>query len=218
MRRMPTLFAVVCVTMTAFAIPPTEAAAANLIVNPSNEEDLVGGEIPGWTEVVGSNWRKRTNNPPPFDGQAYFFAGPGSEAELAQVVDVSAFAASIDSGIQEFAFEGYVRTFPQSPSDLARIILEYRDLGDSILESFDSGEIANTTAWQLVADTRIAPVATRSINIRLISRRRAGTNNDGYFDALSLTPRAAIPEPSSFAMLSVGVIGLLGIQCRRRRG
>ena len=66
-----------------------QPAYATLITNGSNEDALVGGEIPGWTEVVGTNWTQRGSSPPPFDGNFYFFAGNGATAELAQLIDVS---------------------------------------------------------------------------------------------------------------------------------
>ena len=137
--------------------------------------------------MLSTSWTKRTTNPDPYEGAAYFFAGATANAELSQTVDVSAFDAVIDSGTQQFTFEGYVCSYKQSPVDSSRIVLEYLDAGQTvILASFDSGEIKNTNSWQLVSDNRFAPVNTRWIRIRLISTRYSGSNNDGYFDALSL--------------------------------
>lgn len=168
-------------------LPPNDIYTGNLILNPSCEDVLVGGEIPYWTEVLSTSWSQRAANPSPHDGSAYFFAGTEANAELSQMVDVSTRASAIDSGTQAFIFEGYVRSYSQSPADSSRIVLEYLDATQTvILDSFDTGEIINTSSWELVSDNRYAPVNTRWIRIRLISRRYNGTNNDGYFDALSL--------------------------------
>ncbi|MCF7996474.1 MAG: hypothetical protein K9L32_07805 [Chromatiaceae bacterium] len=183
------------------------SALANLIVNPGNEDPLVGGEISGWTEVIGSNWTQRSSNPAPFEGNNYFFAGVGALGELAQSIDVSAYSASIDSGLQNFFFEGYVRSFNQSPTDTTQIIVEFLDISSVALDSFDSGPFSNTSSWHLVADSRFAPALTRSISIRLISDRNSGSNNDGYFDALSLTT-STVPLPSPIALFAVGLIAL----------
>ena len=33
--------------------------SSNLILNPGNEAPLVGGEITGWQEIIGSDWKQR---------------------------------------------------------------------------------------------------------------------------------------------------------------
>ncbi len=188
-------------------------ADMNLLVNPGNEMALVGGEIPGWTEVVGSTWTQRGADPAPFEGSCYFFAGANATATLAQVVDVSAFATGIDAGVQAFDFEGYVRSWPQNPADAARILVEYRDAEDGVLNSFDSGNIMSVGVWQLVSDTRMAPVGTRDIYVQLISTRRQGANNDGYFDALSLETHV-VPVPAAVLLGGIG-LSVAGRRLRR---
>jgi hypothetical protein len=166
--------------------------AQNLILNPGCEDSLVNGEIPNWIEVIGSNWTQRTAGPDPYEGLAYFFPGVASVAELQQDVDVSFYKTTIDDSTQPFIFEGYVRAYAQSPADQSRIILEFLDtLKTTKIDSFDSGNYSNTTEWVQITDTTIAPPQTRYIRIRLISTRRNGSNNDGYYDALSLI--AAVP-------------------------
>ncbi len=161
----------------------------NLIANPGCEDTLVSGEIPYWTEILGSNWTQRSSNPFPFEGGAYFFPGVASVAELQQEVDVSNYSSFIDAGVQQFIFEGYVRSYNQSPADETQIILEYLDSAKSVkLDSIDLGKHSNTSDWKLISDSTIAPTNTRYIRIRLISTRHAGSNNDGYYDALSLIP------------------------------
>ena len=54
------------------------------------------------------------------------------------------------------------------------------------LDSIDLGEYYNTSEWVQVTDTTLAPIGTRFIRIRLISTRYNGSNNDGYYDGLSL--------------------------------
>jgi len=166
----------------------SQITAQNLILNPGCEESLINGEIPYWIEAVGTNWTQRANgNPPTFEGDYMFFPGVASSAELQQDVNVSNIAQSIDSNNVVFNFEGYVRAFSQSPPDLSRIILEYLDsLKTAKLDSFDSGNYSNTSEWVQITDTTLAPAGTRFIRIRLISTLRAGTNNDGYYDGLSL--------------------------------
>ncbi len=86
----------------------------------------------------------------------------------------------------------YVRNF--NGNDLSRIVVEYRDAANtSVLDSYDSGNVDNFGSWLLLSDTRNAPSGTRHIRIRLISTRVSGSNNDGYYDNLSLTTNQVLP-------------------------
>ncbi|MGH9461458.1 MAG: PKD domain-containing protein, partial [Vicinamibacteria bacterium] len=159
----------------------------NLLANPGNELPLVHGEIFGWDEVQGTEWTQRSESPDPHAGDHYFYAGNVSLGELKQDVDVRVLRASIDAGAQEFRFNGYVRSFPTGAADTARVVLEYRDEDNTdVLDVFDSGPIGSQGAWQRVTDSRVAPVGTGFIRVRLIARRQSGASNDGYFDSLHL--------------------------------
>lgn len=174
------------------AFAPFSAVTQNMVLNPSAEADPASN---GWTEASGFQWTRRaTGNPPSYEGSYMFFAGPvGGEVELYQDIDVSAYATTIDNETQLFKFEDYVRSFSQSPVDQTKVIVEYRSAAGLVLSSFNSGYGSNTSAWLLVTDTRIAPATTRTIRIRLFSKRNSGTNNDGYHDAISLEPLAPLP-------------------------
>lgn len=204
---------ILCVTPVD-ANPLTAASEVNyptrttleLVQNGGCEMPLEGGEIPGWMEIVGSNWTQRTANPSPYEGSNYFFAGAGASAELIQDVDVTEHAALIDAGTKQFSFSAWVRSWDQAPADISQIILEYLNHDkSSVLATFDLGQDSNTTTWTEKLHSANAPVGTRYIRIRLISIRRSGTNNDGYFDAVSIT--TDIPDvmaPSELEILIQG--------------
>ncbi len=167
----------------------------NLLANASNELRPVDGELSGWTPLVGTAaWQRRFAPPAPVDGEATFFPGVQEFAELWQDVDVGAYATLIAGGDQTFAFEGYVRTFEESPSDVAQIVVEYRDAANQVvLASFDSGQITSVDEWQRVEDVRAAPAGTGWIRVRLLATRFTEGDNDAYFDALSFSSlRAAV--------------------------
>jgi hypothetical protein len=175
--------------------------SANLILNPGNDEPLVGGEIPHWEEIVGTGWTQGLDSPQA--GIAKFKAGNADLVELHQEVDVSAWAPLIDAGLQVFAFSGYVMSFAQTPTDTTRIRVEYRPYAGAPLATFDTGQVAYTE-WQEFADTRTAPAGTRIIRIRLTAQKNNGTVNDGYFDSFSLI---ALP----WVNLGGGLAGSSGI-------
>src|SRR5688500_794619 len=105
------LLVVQCVIM--FLLVPATASAqssgTNLLQNGGNDLPLVGGEIPGWTEVQGAGWTQRSANPPPHSGPNYFFAGTAGVAELLQDVDLTQFSAEIEARAVAFEFRGLDR-------------------------------------------------------------------------------------------------------------
>lgn len=138
------------------ANPLTAASESNslvrttleLVQNGGCEMPLVGGEIPEWMEVVGSNWTQRNANPSPYEGLNYFFAGLSAAAELIQDVDVTDHATLIDAGTKQFDFSARVRSWQQSPADISQIILEYLNLDKStVLAAYDLGQNSDTTTW-----------------------------------------------------------------------
>ncbi|MFW6200633.1 MAG: Calx-beta domain-containing protein, partial [Gemmatimonadota bacterium] len=178
-----------------------DCPSPNLLANPSGDEFLVDGEVPGWTEVVGTEWSRRRSSPSPFHGPAYFVTGTLRDdltSELRQDVDVSGWAARIDSGEQRFAFQGFVRSLPEDPPDTTRIVLDFLDETKSqVLGTFDTGEIGNPNVWQSVGDVRTAPPGTRWIAVRLIGAYNSGNVINANFDALSLR---ALGTPSVAAV------------------
>jgi PKD repeat protein len=171
-----------CADADCFCECNSPADVGNLILNPDAEQSASDE----WQFAQGM-WTTRGANPSPQNGAAYFYASNSDTAELAQVIDLSADSMFINQGLIRYVFAGYTRSFDQEPSDEAQIIIEYKNQNDSILTHFNSGTITSLESWQLVTDTTLAPVGTASALIRLIAIRKNGSNNDAYFDNLSLT-------------------------------
>lgn len=170
-------------------LPVQARAEVNLITNPGNDLPLVAGEIPGWVESVGSSWTQRSVDPVPQAGAAYFFAGAVAHGELTQVVDLTGFADWIDGGARTFDLSGYIRSWPQSPSDSARVVVDLLDAGGTVLATQDTGELSNSAEWQALALAVMPPAGTRQARLTLVAQRYNGDNNDGYLDSLVLWPR-----------------------------
>ena len=172
----------------------------NLILNPSAEMPPVNGEIPFWTETIGSSWKQyddlfdfgfAANSTP--DGSFWFYAGTGNQivngqsiSELEQTIDISLDALAIDSGSKNYFFNGFVRTFEQSLNDQSNVFIQFFDVNNVLLNSFNFGPFSDASVWSNVNGTLLAPVNSRKIKIKLHSILRNGLSNDGIYDDLYL--------------------------------
>ncbi len=180
----------------------TVVIGQNLITNPSAESDPSSN---GWTEASGS-WSSGSEVAA-HDGSYHFYAGSSiSTAELYQDVDVSSFATSIDNGTQDFYFQGYMRDY--NGTDEAEMIVEYRDASSNVLDTYDTGLHADAD-WTKYSDTRTAPVGTRIIRIRLLSKNNSFMSlgdSDGYTDDLLLNA-GSTPLPIELISFNFSVEG-----------
>src|SRR5690606_28636676 len=69
----------------------------------------------------------------------------------------------------------------------------------SVLATWTSGPVVDTTTWRRIAIVFQPPVGARVARIRLIAQRRTGSSNDGYFDAIALRP-VGIPTVAAGAV------------------
>lgn len=196
-------------------------SAQNLVVNPDAESMPRGT---GWTIVNAGattclliptsnylNWTIIPNGTAnyPFDhttgaaGGTIFF--PGCSAafvpafELRQDIDVSADAASIDLGIMQYVFSGFMQTPVTNQTDQGRFIVDYLDASNSITgtsytSSWQSNFAGSGTGWISYTDTKIAPVGTRVVRIRLQAQIFFNTPAvNVYFDDITFTKPVVLP-------------------------
>jgi hypothetical protein len=163
----------------------SQTVGIELIRNGGCEEPSDGTSIPGWISVSGG-WKPR-QDPIPHEGSSFFMPGDTATAELVQDVSLEDYKTEIAESGYEFHFSGVVRCWPQRHPDSSQVIVEYRDSENRrTLDVYDSGTHRDQHRWRPISDMRIPPRGTGWVRIRLISIRHEGTNNDGYYDALSL--------------------------------
>ncbi|MEZ5059273.1 MAG: T9SS type A sorting domain-containing protein [Saprospiraceae bacterium] len=160
-------------------------ALPNLLVNPGAENDLNGWVIQ--EGVVEALTAGTCNGTSPHSGQKYFAVGglcDHSPVGIAtQDIDVTNMADSIDSGIFQANFGGYLSDY--SGSDVPEIKLIYLNaMGDSLSQSPTLSTLNNS--WTMLGETVIIPTGTRTIRFEMKGTRRAGTDNDSYFDDVFL--------------------------------
>ncbi len=118
---------------------------------------------------------------------------------MQQTIDVTADAANIDAGTQLYTFSGYLQTPVDNQTDQGRFIVEYLSatnvvLGTSYTSPWQSCFDGSGTGWNFYTNTRLAPVTTRKIRIRLQAElifNRYAINV--YFDDISLTRPSVVP-------------------------
>jgi hypothetical protein len=163
-------------------------AGDDLIVN----GDAETGDISGWTDPSGNGYSIVADVEVVYDGDFSFQGGLTGPAgawthEVFQDIDVSALAMAIDAGDVTSTFEGFGRSNSAGgATDNAWIVVEFRDISDAVVESYDSGNIVPVNQWNQVQDIRTLPVNTRSIRVWLRCARSVGSSTDAYHDNVSL--------------------------------
>lgn len=166
-----------------------EKQAAEFLTNGSFEDELDGVDGPKWKTLQGKWGRLSVPNDhvPAQAGTSYIYPVDSPVAELMQEIDLSEMGARIDAGKMKFQFVGYIRGMPRDARDSGQIILEFMDAKKKkSLETFNSGEVLSFEEWRKIEFSRVVKFGTRSIRVRLISRRSNGNENNSYYDGLSL--------------------------------
>ena len=180
-----------------------DVPAGNLVVNPGADAGAGAPDssallpLPGWT--VEGTLTAVQYGAPDFPtategGGANFFAGgPGGELSAAvQTIDVAAAAAEIDSGRVTATLSALIGGY-DGQEDAATVTAT--PIGASGLELAGAATIgpvtqaerAGVTTLLRRAATARVPAGTRSIRVRIVATRSAGSYNDGYVDTISLT-------------------------------
>lgn len=180
------------------------ATAQELVVNGGAEDDPWA--LTGWTKVNALDpWQPVTSQGAVLGngGSGNFFFPNRTVAaisELYQDIDLSSNSAAIDAGTASYTFSGWRRGYPGSDLDQSRIIVEYRNASGGILATFGPPS-ADFNTWTNDVDTRNAPIGTRSVRIRLVSRRISSSDNDGYYDDISFVYNAPTCTPPTSVQL-----------------
>lgn len=151
-------------------------SARNLLVNPDAET----GTDSGWTDPNGQ-WDASAEVTP--HGGAYFFwpkHGPVDNTYMYQDVPVT-----IGSDSLYFHLSGWLCDWDQYPHDRATLAIKALDVTGAELAYFQSEQ--RNPVWIKHVINAPIPAGTKKLRVLLIATRFVGTDNDAYFDDLSLT-------------------------------
>lgn len=157
----------------------------NLLVNPGAEDGLwLWTTTKGISEALTDG---ECNGTTPHSGEKYFAVGGLCEesayAECIQIVNISTYGDSIDTGEWYANFGGYLSDY--NGSDLPEIKLFFQGQGGEILDSTLNYSSLSPN-WTFINEVTNIPVGTRFIQFTLRGTRNGGVDNDSYFDDLFL--------------------------------
>jgi hypothetical protein len=163
--------------------------------------DAETGNLDGWSIAAGDFEVAPGGgqSPTPYSGAYAFFAGQAAASELAQIVDVSAHAAAIDTGTVYAQLEAYVHDGNGSDASLLRITAMDGlgvEVGTVLVGPFHLAD------WALKRASLLLPVGTRGVRVGLRGERSAGQDNDAYFDQVSLclNTESPVSPPEAYAI------------------
>jgi hypothetical protein len=179
-------------------------SSCNLIVNGDAEAAIGspdGTPVPtsGWTSVgeataiqYGASEYPALTDPGPSDRGLNFFAGGQSDptSSLAQTINVSQYASSIDTGHVTYALSGWLGGW-EDQGDSATLTVTFQDATGRALAAGSIGPVteadrADVTGLSQRSSNGAVPSGTRTVSVVLSMIRTDGTANDGYADNLSL--------------------------------
>jgi len=156
--------------------------SGNLILNEGAENG-----INNWTGDIESLENAECGSVSPFMGTHNFGVGGicSNESTIGfaeQFIDLSSYSSQIDNDLLSVTFGGYLRNY--SGSDLPEMYVEFYSLNNLI---GTSSIVSNQTAeWINKTSVYPIPIGTDSCKVVLKGSRNAGSDNDSYFDQLSL--------------------------------
>ena len=173
----------------------------NLLINPDAET----GDTQGWVDLDDA-WSAAAEITP--HGGDYFFWPKRLDipyTQMYQDIDVSGDASSIDSGNAYLHLSGWLANWDQYPHDRATLAIEALDANSQQLLYLSRHH--RSPSWTYYQIEYQIPTGSRTLRVYLIATRYVGSDNDGYFDDLSLevdtnapdvfvtiTPEGGVPE------------------------
>lgn len=174
----------------------------NLLMNAGAESGIAN-----WvqeTGVIESLADGECNGTSSHGGTRYFAVGAlcveNAYAVAYQDIDVTVHATTIDAGTATSRFGGWFANW--QGGDRPEMALQFRDVGNNVIGGTDTiGSFTGT--WTNVQLDAPIPTGTRTVRAILMGTRDVGTDNDSYFDDLSVRlnlsgnscsfPRVSVP-------------------------
>ncbi len=173
-----------------FTIGDDFSLTGNLIENPNAENGTTG-----WVGQIESLQSNECGSVPAYQGNYLYAVGGvcGSESSYGtatQTVDISIYNNVINADSVEIHFSAFMRSY--SGTDVPAMYVDFLDGSSNVLTSSNTIS-SNTSTWTEVSGSADVPANAKLARVVLEGTRNAGTDNDSYFDVLSLELRKKIP-------------------------
>ena len=188
----------------------TTPLGSNLLANGDAEcndpvdDNTKGVDVAGWSDSTGtgtnmtvisyganSGYPGSSSPGPSPRGTSFFSGGTAAVSTLTQTVNLTGFAAGIDSSAgTRYTLSGYLGGYGKQ-EDNAKVVVTFRNssgttLGTKQLEPVTAANRGNETGLRLRTASDVVPAGARSASVVVTATRAGGTNNDGYSDNVSL--------------------------------
>ena len=203
-----------------------EASATELVVNGSFEDNNgFNGDNSGfgWETVQGDDTslgfdvyshtsQVYYSGPAPVDSGDWYFhtVGLGSLTDTPVIVEQSIDVTGLDG--QQYEFGAYIAGWSAS-DDSAILELEFDNAG--VVATFDGttgGADGQIGTWDRFAAGGNFPAGATTATVRILQATLTANGNDNYVDLVSLR---VVPEPTSIALLGVGVCATAALRRRK---
>lgn len=156
----------------------------NLLLNAGAEAGLNN-----WTGEIESLLDNECNSVPVYSGSRFFAIGGVCANEQivgfgTQTIDITTYANDIDQGLYEVLYSAYMRAFATN-NDKPEMYIEFLNTGQNIISTSPIISNLNGT-WTQKSNSTLIPSGTRYLRVVLKGTRLTGTDNDSYFDELSV--------------------------------
>ncbi len=196
----------------------------NLLTNPGAETGSLSGwtaQGPGTPTVDNGSFDAGIN---PHTGTYDFTGRTGSSDSLSQTVSLlgaGLTTSQINSGNLSADISFWEQGLSQgTPSDDAYVTVSFLDGSMTVISSSSTPEVdSHNGTWQNYSNSYVIPVGTQYVTYSMDFVRHSGSDLDAFIDDNSLVIDQAsptsTPEPSSFALLGAGLLGLVGTLRRK---
>jgi hypothetical protein len=163
----------------------TPAMNVNLLVNPGAET----GTTAGWV-MPDRQWVAAAVITPHGGAKFFWPGGDAANSSMYQDIDVSALEFMVTSGQLYLHLSGWLANWDQYPHDRATLAIYALDATGNTLDYQSVSH--RSPSWAQYRIDRQVPAGTKTLRVHLNATRFVGTDDDGYFDDLSLVLNNAL--------------------------